>query len=84
MPDGCPMPDTCMPVTGDCPATTCPAACNFATDKTCPGGVDASGCMLPDTCMPQTGINYNIDTPAMANAICSSFELLADESHDLS
>ena len=57
MPDGCPMPDTCMPVTANCPAAACPAVCNFATDMTCPGGVDASGCMLPDTCMPQTGIN---------------------------
>ena len=55
MPDGCPMPDTCMPVTANCPAAACPAVCNFATDMTCPGGVDASGCMLPDTCMPQTG-----------------------------
>ena len=84
MPDGCPMPDTCMPVTANCPAAACPAVCNFATDMTCPGGVDASGCMLPDTCMPQTGINYNIDNLAMANFICSCFDLLADESRDLS
>merc|ERR1712244_157066 len=39
--NGCPMPNTCVPMTDDCPAA-CPAVCNFATDKTCPGGVDAN------------------------------------------
>merc|ERR1712008_231716 len=64
MPDGCPMPDTCMPVTANCPAAACPAVCNFATDMTCPGGVDASGCMLPDTRMPQTEECPTIVDPA--------------------
>ena len=54
---GCPMPDTCMPMTADC-AAACPVHCP-ADHMTCPGGVMPTGCPMPDTCMPLQG-NYQI------------------------
>merc|ERR1719266_2924179 len=52
--NGCPMPDTCIPVptgaAGEC-ATYCPMNCMAGTVK-CPGLADANGCPMPDTCAP--------------------------------
>merc|ERR1712241_1455508 len=55
--NGCPMPNTCMPMTGpigndgDACAVACPPAC-AAGDMICPGGIDHNGCPMPDTCGP--------------------------------
>ena len=55
---GCPMPDTCMPITFGENGKACPVACPVtcpASQKVCEGGFDAYGCRLPNTCIPDHG-----------------------------
>merc|ERR1711976_745367 len=56
-PNGCPMPNTCVPMQGPpdndgnpCPSI-CPTPCGPG-DMTCPGFMDPNGCPTADVCMP--------------------------------
>ena len=62
---GCPMPDTCTPIAGDCPVT-CPVTCPLDHIQ-CPGGVMPDGCPMPDTCMPVTAECPAAACPAVCN-----------------
>ena len=56
-PEGCPMPDLCIPSSGvdndghPC-AAHCPMECGDGL-MMCPGEVDPNGCMMPDMCVPE-------------------------------
>ena len=55
---GCPMPETCIPMTFGHDQAVCPVSCPVPCspdDMWCDGGVDANGCMMPNTCVPHTG-----------------------------
>ena len=55
---GCPMPDSCMPLTFGTDGNVCPATCPVPCPDGhmfCDGGVDANGCMMPNTCVPNDG-----------------------------
>ena len=53
-PEGCTMPDLCMPMNdGECPSM-CPVTCS-AEEMLCPGPMDTNGCMGPETCQPMMG-----------------------------
>merc|ERR1712088_93624 len=71
---GCPMPDTCVSMTGpigtdgtQC-AGVCPTIC--PTDHTqCPM-TSPNGCMVADTCMPMTYGNDGAQCPGMCPIQC--------------
>ena len=69
-PEGCPMPDMCIPADGPmgydtmCP-NFCPATCGM-DEMLCPGPIDSFGCMMPDTCMPM----MNGDCPSVCPYTC--------------
>ena len=57
-PDGCPMPETCMPMTFGHDGAVCPAMCPVHCPPDhmwCDGGIDANGCKMPNTCVANTG-----------------------------
>ena len=57
-PDGCPYPETCMPMIFGHDGAVCPATCPVPCPEDhmwCDGGVDANGCMMPNTCLPMPG-----------------------------
>ena len=56
--NGCPMPDTCIPITFGENGKACPVACPVTcppSQKVCEGGFDAYGCRMPNTCIPDHG-----------------------------
>merc|ERR1712106_953680 len=68
-PAGCPMPDTCTPMTGPIgtDGTQCPGLCPIQCPEDhmhCGGGMDATGCPTPDTCVSMTEECPTIVEPA--------------------
>ena len=55
---GCPMPDTCVPLTTGTDGNVCPVTCPLPCPEGqifCDGGVDVDGCMLQNTCVGTAG-----------------------------
>ena len=59
--NGCPMADTCIPLTKGNDGIVCPVSCPVQCPKdhfSCDGGMDENGCKKPNTCVANQGRYY--------------------------